>query len=91
MDNESMRLQIRGRVQGVGFRYFTQRRASELQLRGFVRNQSDGSVEVVAAGQRERLLELLTALRQGPRGASVESIDEHWEHPESYFSEFHIR
>jgi acylphosphatase len=68
---------IRGRVQGVGFRWFVQREASELELRGWVRNTEDGDVEVVASGSAEDLGELRSSLRRGPRGARVDNVIEH--------------
>jgi acylphosphatase len=70
---------VRGRIQGVGFRAFVQRRALQLGLQGFVRNLADGaSVEVVAEGRREVLQTLLVSPRQGPPGAFVERIDTTW-------------
>ncbi len=68
---------IQGRVQGVGFRWFVQRQAGELGLRGWVRNTDDGDVEVVAAGDAEDLAELRACLRRGPRGSRVDRIIEH--------------
>ncbi len=68
---------IRGRVQGVGFRWFVHREASELQLHGWVRNTEDGDVEVVAAGPVEDLSELRSSLRRGPRGSRVDHLIEH--------------
>ena len=68
---------IKGRVQGVGFRWFVQREASELELRGWVRNTEDGDVEVVAAGHVEDLAELRASLRKGPRGSRVDHLIEH--------------
>ena len=68
---------IQGRVQGVGFRWFVQREASELDLRGWVRNTEDGEVEVVVAGDAGNLDELRVSLRRGPRGARVDRIVEH--------------
>ena len=68
---------IQGRVQGVGFRWFVQREASELELRGWVRNTEDGNVEVVAAGDPGDLDELRASLRRGPRGARVDRLVEH--------------
>jgi len=68
---------IQGRVQGVGFRWFVQREASELELRGWVRNTEDGEVEVVAAGDAGNLDELRSSLRCGPRGARVDKVVEH--------------
>ncbi len=68
---------IRGRVQGVGFRWFVHREASELELRGWVRNTEDGDVEVVASGTPEDLAELRSSLRRGPRGSRVDNVIEH--------------
>ena len=68
---------IQGRVQGVGFRWFVHREASELELRGWVRNTEDGDVEVVASGSAGDLDELRTGLRKGPRGSRVDRILEH--------------
>ncbi len=68
---------IQGRVQGVGFRWFVQREAAELELRGWVRNTEDGEVEVVAAGEPGDLDELRVSLRRGPRGARVDRVVEH--------------
>jgi acylphosphatase len=67
---------IRGRVQGVGFRYFAQQAASALDLRGYARNLDDGSVEVYAAGPPERLSDFAARLRQGPRWADVRGVEE---------------
>jgi acylphosphatase len=67
---------IQGRVQGVGFRWFVHREASELDLRGWVRNTEDGDVEVVAAGKAADLAELRASLRRGPRGSRVDRLIE---------------
>lgn len=69
---------IRGRVQGVGFRWFVHREASELDLRGWVRNTEEGEVEVVAAGTADDLAELRSSLRRGPRGSRVDQLIEHY-------------
>jgi acylphosphatase len=68
---------IRGRVQGVGFRWFVHREASELDLRGWVRNTEDGDVEVVASGTAEDIAELRASLKKGPRGSRVDRVVEH--------------
>jgi acylphosphatase len=65
---------VKGRVQGVGFRWFVHREAAELGLRGWVRNTDQGHVEIVAAGEPELLPELKTALRKGSRGSRVDAI-----------------
>ena len=69
---------IQGRVQGVGFRWFVHREASELDLRGWVRNTEDGDVEIVASGPAEDLAELRESLRRGPRGSRVDRLIEHY-------------
>ena len=55
---ETIHLEVRGRVQGVGFRWFIVERAEELDLAGWVRNKADGKVEIAAAGPREALMQL---------------------------------
>jgi acylphosphatase len=72
----SMHIVIRGKVQGVGFRWFARVAARRLELKGWVRNLDDGSVEVAAAGSQERLDMFRRQLSQGPDGAHVESIEE---------------
>ena len=69
---------VQGRVQGVGFRWFVHREASELRLSGWVRNTEEGDVEVVASGNLEDLAELRASLRQGPRGSRVDRLLEHY-------------
>jgi len=68
---------VKGRVQGVGFRWFVHHEASELELRGWVRNTEDGDVEVVVAGAPGNLAELRTSLHRGPRGSRVDKVIEH--------------
>ena len=65
---------VRGRVQGVGFRYFVLKRARERGLKGQVRNRPDGAVEAEAEGARAALESWLEQLRQGPTGARVEAF-----------------
>jgi acylphosphatase len=66
---------VHGQVQGVAFRHHTRLRALELDLHGYVRNLPDGSVEVFAEGEEERLRELERWLACGPRGAEVGEVD----------------
>ena len=82
---------VHGRVQGVSFRYYTRRRATELGLTGHVRNAWDGTVEVVAEGQRECLEELLASLRAGPPAAVVTQVDARWVAPTNTFDRFEVR
>lgn len=68
---------VKGRVQGVGFRWFVHREAAEIGLRGWVRNTADGHVEVLAAGEPEQLAELRAALHKGSRGSRVDGLVVH--------------
>lgn len=67
---------VRGRVQGVGFRYFVEHSAKALNIRGWVRNVGDGSVEVYALGTAAQLSELAGHLWKGPRWAEVRGVEE---------------
>jgi len=67
---------IRGRVQGVGFRYFVERAAAGLGLAGYVRNLDDGRVEVYAIGPENKLAELAGLLYRGPRWAEIHGVEE---------------
>jgi acylphosphatase len=73
---------VRGRVQGVGFRWFVEREAAALGLTGWVRNREDSTVELVAAGDAEKLEQLKTRLAEGPRASRVDSVDESEPTPE---------
>ena len=68
---------VRGRVQGVGFRWYVHREAAEIGLRGWVRNTVDGCVEIVAAGTPEQIAELKEAVKKGSRGSRVDAVMEH--------------
>ena len=82
---------VRGQVQGVGYRWFTQRQAQALRVHGWVSNQADGSVEVVAEGPKDALGPLLLALWEGPAGASVGAVDVRHEPARGNLSGFEIR
>jgi acylphosphatase len=68
------RVAVRGRVQGVGFRWFAREHARRLGLAGWVRNCADGSVEAAAAGSDAAVEEFLAVLRRGPDGARVDDL-----------------
>lgn len=89
--NTRLKVKITGLVQGVNFRWFIQRRASELGLVGFVQNRPNGSVEFVAEGTREALDRLLDLARMGPSSAVVENVDAQWSAPTGEFHHFEIR
>jgi acylphosphatase len=74
----SLHAVVHGDVQGVGFRYFIQRRAAEAELAGWVRNLPDGSVELQAEGSRPALQRLLDQVSRGPGQAGVERVDSDW-------------
>ena len=80
---------IRGRVQGVGFRYFAQREAVQIGVRGYTRNLDDGRVEVYAVGSPDQLADLAGRLWAGPRFADVRGVEEHEAAVQQYDS-FHI-
>ena len=69
---------VRGRVQGVGFRWWTRSRALQLGLRGYASNLADGRVEVVAEGPQPDCARLLAALRSGNTPGWVDSVTERW-------------
>lgn len=74
-DTKRLVATVRGYVQGVGYRWFVEREAARLRLAGWVSNQADGSVEVVAEGDEEALRGLLLQLWDGPPGSAVSDID----------------
>lgn len=82
---------IEGYVQGVGFRYFVQDKASELGLSGWVRNLYNGNVEVLVEGDQHSLGKLLTLLHLGPRGSHVTSVTPVWQEATGEFRGFQVR
>ncbi|HLQ29306.1 MAG TPA: acylphosphatase [Ktedonobacteraceae bacterium] len=88
---QELHAEVRGQVQGIGFRYFVVQKALMLGLRGYTRNESNGGVEVVAQGPKPALERLLALLRQGPSAASVSEVRTSWRQPTEHFSGFHVR
>ena len=86
-----LQARVHGRVQGVSFRYYTQLRARELGVTGYVRNEWDGTVQVVAEGPRAALDEMLAFLRVGPRSAVVAQVDVKWPAPTGGYGNFEVR
>jgi len=81
---------VKGRVQGVCFRMYTQDRARELGLTGWVRNQPDGSVEVVVEGREEILRRMEKWCAKGPRHASVTQFTKDYQPASGEFTQFRI-
>lgn len=77
-DKAQLKIWVEGRVQGVGFRYFVLNRAKMYDLTGWVRNTSDGDVEVLAEGARAELEKLLADVRRGPQAAFVTQVRQEW-------------
>ena len=75
-ERRTIRWHVRGRVQGVGFRWFVDRAAGEIGVDGDVHNLVDGGVEIRATGSRNKLDALRVAVRKGPRGSRVDDIEE---------------
>jgi acylphosphatase len=76
MKKEARKYVVIGRVQGVGFRFFTENWANRLGLSGYVKNCSDGTVEAYAVGDAEALEEFKAHLEEGPRSARVDQVQE---------------
>ena len=90
-DRQRLVATVRGRVQGVGFRWFVQREAHRLGLEGWVANQPDRSVEVVAEGPQGQLEQLVLQLWEGPLGASVGGVYPRYEPARGNLVGFTIR
>ncbi|MBN1146953.1 MAG: acylphosphatase [Anaerolineales bacterium] len=82
---------VEGRVQGVGFRYFVEESAMALGLTGWVRNRWDGTVELVAEGERQSLEKLLAVVRRGPRASYVSDVRFEWSPASGEFKSFYVR
>lgn len=88
---QRMTATVHGRVQGVGFRAFTQVEAQRLGVSGWVANQWDGTVRVVAEGTDDALHRFVAWLRQGPPAAYVERLDVDWSQGDGDVRGFHVR
>lgn len=81
---------VQGRVQGVFFRQETKSKAQEFGLLGWVKNEDDGTVKIVAEGEGEKIKELIKWLRVGPRFARVDEVKINWQKAQEEFSQFEI-
>ena len=91
MAEKRARISISGMVQGVSFRYYTVRQAENLGITGWVRNTSDGRVEITAEGTKPALDELISWCEEGPPAASVHSVETDWSEPTGEFSRFSVK
>lgn len=82
---------VKGRVQGVGFRYHVSHRARHIGVTGYVRNLWDGSVEIVAEGDKTLVEQFLSYLQVGPRSAWVRDIVVNWQPASGKFDSFEVR
>lgn len=83
-------IEVFGRVQGVGFRYYTVQKATELSINGFVKNKPDGSVYIEAEGEETQLSEFIDWCRLGPQWARVQEIN-HYDIPLMNYKGFNTR
>jgi acylphosphatase len=90
-DRARLHAVVTGFVQGVSFRYYTQRKAGTLGVAGWVRNRGDGSVEVMAEGSRTALVSLAAFLKTGPPSAQVSHVELAWLEPTGEFLSFDVR
>jgi acylphosphatase len=90
MAQKQVHLVVHGMVQGVFFRASTQREARRLGLTGWVKNRSDGAVEIVAEGEEDQVRDFLAWAQRGPSTARVEQVDTRWRGYTGEFSEFKI-
>lgn len=88
MNSVGVQLTIKGLVQGVGYRFYCCRKAKSFGLNGCVKNNPDGTVSVLAEGDRSLLEELIKELKVGPPSASVNGIDVKWTTYSGHFTDF---
>ena len=87
----TLHLKISGKVQAVFFRQNTQKKAQSLGLLGYVKNMDDGTVEILAQGERDKLEQLLAHLKTNPGNSQIEKIEEKWDNEDEPLREFEIR
>lgn len=90
MTEKACKIRVVGIVQGVGYRFFTQDKAREYGLTGYVKNVYDGSVEVYAEGDTDILRKFIEDLRRGPHMARVQAVDSDWLDAERQYEAFTI-
>lgn len=93
-DREKLRLEahivVKGLVQGVGYRFFAVRQADRLNIKGWARNNPDGTVEVIAQGSQEKLARFIELLEQGPTAAKVAGIEVNYREAATIYPDFKV-
>ena len=89
-NTQTVKIIIRGRVQGVSYRYFTLRQAQSFNIFGWVRNEANGDVKVYAEGDRESLNQFINYLKKGPSFSRVDDVILNWEAEDKSYNEFNI-
>ena len=89
-EKQAVKIIIKGRVQGVSYRYFTLRQAQTFNIFGWVRNEPDGDVKVYAEGDRESLDQFINYLKKGPSFSHVDDVSLNWEAEDKSYHEFNI-
>jgi acylphosphatase len=87
----AVRITVKGEVQGVFFRDFVKQAADFLRLTGWVKNSEDGTVEIMAEGEKTHLEQLIARCRKGPPAARVAGVDLEWTTPGGDYKTFSIR
>ncbi len=87
---QAVKIIVKGRVQGVGYRWYTREKARELGVNGYVRNLPNGDVEVWAEGEQQVVNELIYSLRQGPSWSQVTDVKIDEMTPQGNFNNFNV-
>ena len=90
MEKQEILCRIRGKVQGVAYRFFVARHARHMALVGYVRNMPDFTVEVLAQGFADNLEKLIEYLRKGPFGSHVSDVEVAWRTPSAEYQDFSV-
>ncbi|EMM75368.1 acylphosphatase [Leptospira santarosai] len=90
-NNSRAKILVRGKVQGVGFRYYILQRAQEGRLSGYTQNLPGGEVETVVEGDKVFIEDLYKAIQRGPKGSEVKEVLISWEDPKGNFRTFEIK
>ena len=88
---KQIKIIVSGKVQGVGFRFYTQQKASELELKGYVQNLTNGNVEIIAVGESAKIDALVKWAKSGSPNAIVDNLDIKSINKNEQYSNFEIR